>query len=91
MQEASVILRHLCPAKVGKNPLDETLAQGQVVQPALLFEWQQRKPLHHRPREHAGARARGHAVLVVDFDAEQARRRRVLLVRLDTNDKLAGR
>ena len=44
---------------------------------------------HDLTREHAGAVALGHAVLVVDLYAKEARRGEVLFIRLDTNDKNA--
>jgi hypothetical protein len=46
--------------------------------------------LHDLAWEYARAVALGHGVLVVDFDAEQARRGAVLLIRLDTNNKTAS-
>jgi len=42
---------------------------------------------HDLAGEHAGAVALRHAVLVVDLHPEQPRRRRILLIRLDKNDK----
>ena len=33
-----LVVQHLGPAIVGKDPLDEVLAQGHVVEPALLFQ-----------------------------------------------------
>ena len=65
-----LVIQHLLPPKVGKNPLDEILAERHVVEPALLLQGQQRKAIHDLAGEHAGAVTLGHAVLVVDLDAE---------------------
>jgi hypothetical protein len=48
---------------IGQDPLDEVLAQGQVVEPALLLQGQQRETVHDLAGEHARAVALGHAVL----------------------------
>jgi hypothetical protein len=85
-----LFVEELCPAIVGKDPLDKVLAQWHVVQAALFFHRKQRKTVREGAGEHAGAGACRHAVLVVDFDAVQARGRRVFLIRLDTNDKTAS-
>jgi hypothetical protein len=73
-----------------KDALDKVLAQRHVVEPAFFLEGQQGKTLHDLTWEHAGAGACRHAVLVVDFDAEQAGGRRAFLIRLDANDKTAS-
>jgi len=53
-----------------KHPLDEILAQRQVVEPPFLLQRQQRKTLHDGARKDAGARPAGVAVLIVYFPAE---------------------
>jgi len=82
-----LLIQHLRPAVVGKHALDEILAQGHVIQPALFLHGQQREPLLERPGKHPHAVALGHAVLVVDLDAEQARGGRILFIRLYSNAK----
>ena len=38
-----VFVQHLGPTVVGQDPLDKVLAQRQVVEPALLLEWEERE------------------------------------------------
>jgi LmbE family N-acetylglucosaminyl deacetylase len=54
-------------AIIGKDPLDEILAQRQVVEPALLFQGQEGKPVHDFAGEHAGAVALRHSVFIIHF------------------------
>ena len=82
-----LLVQHFGPAVVGKNPLDKVLAQGQVVEPSLLLQWQQGKAVHDFAGEHAGAISLRHAMLIIYFHTKQAGTWRILLIRLDTNDK----
>jgi hypothetical protein len=74
-----------------KDPLDEILAKRHVVEPSFLLQGQQGKAVHDLAREHAGTVSLRHAVFIVDPNAEKTRRGRVLLIRLDANDKTSGR
>jgi hypothetical protein len=50
-----LLVQHLRPTPVGNDPLDEVLAEGHVVEPALFLQGQQREAVHHFSWEHARA------------------------------------
>ncbi len=86
-----LLLQHLGPAIVGKDPLDEVLAEGHVVEPALLLQGQQGKAVHDLAGEHAGGVALRHAVFVIHLYPEQTRRGGVLFIGRDSNDKTSSK
>ena len=70
-----------------KDSLDKVLAKRHIVEPSLHLQRQQGEVVYDLAGEHAGAVALGHAVVVVDLDAEQTRRGGVLFIRRYLNDK----
>jgi hypothetical protein len=62
-----LLLQHLRPAIVGKDPLDKVLAERHVVEPALLLKRQEREAVHDLPGEHARAVPLCHSMLIVHF------------------------
>jgi hypothetical protein len=89
-----LLRQHLRPAIIGslasfemiKDPLDKALAQRQVVEPPFLLQRQKREAIPDLPRGHACAIPSRHAMFIVDADAKQPPRGRILLEGLDTND-----